>query len=479
MLSGVGGQQEIVAEQKSTTAKRLIWVYVLWFFGGWIGLHRFYLGRWFTGLLYAFSLGLFGIGWLVDALLLPRMLARRIEEKREQAVEEEAYLASIGESAEEVEEDMLAPWAKDGKSSIGDKLMFLPELAFFTFAPMLIVVTAGILGQWMIAAMVPIILVLTSFIRFAIRFLPRYEERLGKVPILKDVLGLFRNFYEFYRENKPRSLLFYIFYPITGPIALLFSENARKEIKMYMQIFGVVAVALFVSGVKDYRYLYPPHLGASEAIGLIIAQLFIVFFLLICMIMPMITSSFRMSLSGQSVRLKQMTFFALLLAVPMGGFLITTSYGKAPFQAEQIMKSKMKKQSFRKALYDRAAMFLQYQAKHKKRAVPERPEVDKELTWAFRKHMKGGLPSGQHLVFHVMKFRGPHSRNHFPWYAILIEFGNRYSTLYIVDTNARVYTSKDQLPGVVKRMMVADFNQKMKPPLSVLPRGLIREYRTK
>ncbi len=33
---------------------------------GFFGVHRFYLGRWGTGLLYLFTLGLFGIGILYD-----------------------------------------------------------------------------------------------------------------------------------------------------------------------------------------------------------------------------------------------------------------------------------------------------------------------------------------------------------------------------------------------------------------------------
>ncbi|PTV94858.1 TM2 domain-containing protein [Rhodobacter aestuarii] len=65
--------------------------YLLWFFLGFFGVHRFYLGRWFSGLM---QLVLFGIGsaltfilvgyiplalvglwWALDALLIPGMIA--------------------------------------------------------------------------------------------------------------------------------------------------------------------------------------------------------------------------------------------------------------------------------------------------------------------------------------------------------------------------------------------------------------------
>ena len=46
--------------------------YILWACGlvGLMGLHRFYMGKIGTGLLWFFTLGLFGIGWLVDGFTL-------------------------------------------------------------------------------------------------------------------------------------------------------------------------------------------------------------------------------------------------------------------------------------------------------------------------------------------------------------------------------------------------------------------------
>lgn len=46
--------------------------YLLWLFG-FLGAHRFYFGRPVTGTIYFFTLGLLGVGWLVDLFLIPGM----------------------------------------------------------------------------------------------------------------------------------------------------------------------------------------------------------------------------------------------------------------------------------------------------------------------------------------------------------------------------------------------------------------------
>ena len=51
--------------------------YLLWlpFFFGVAGLHRFYAGRWLSGLIWLFTGGLCGVGQVIDLLFMSRMIS--------------------------------------------------------------------------------------------------------------------------------------------------------------------------------------------------------------------------------------------------------------------------------------------------------------------------------------------------------------------------------------------------------------------
>lgn len=59
-----------VSEANDTHLKSM--GYILWLFG-FTGSHRFYFGKPITGTLWFLTLGLLGIGWLVDLFLIPSM----------------------------------------------------------------------------------------------------------------------------------------------------------------------------------------------------------------------------------------------------------------------------------------------------------------------------------------------------------------------------------------------------------------------
>lgn len=73
MIIIIGGIITIMAGPKKTHEKsELEWLmaFLLCLFGGMLGLHRFYAGRHLTGFLFLISLGLVGIGYAIDFIMI-------------------------------------------------------------------------------------------------------------------------------------------------------------------------------------------------------------------------------------------------------------------------------------------------------------------------------------------------------------------------------------------------------------------------
>lgn len=73
----LGGTFEAFFMTNDTHSKTI--GYLLWFFG-FLGAHRFYYGKQITGAIWFCTLGLLGVGWLVDLFLIPSM-DRRADRK--------------------------------------------------------------------------------------------------------------------------------------------------------------------------------------------------------------------------------------------------------------------------------------------------------------------------------------------------------------------------------------------------------------
>ena len=66
-------------QQREITELNIGVAYILWALGclGCCGIHRFYLGKYISGLIYLFTFGLFGLGQFIDLFFIPSMTRER------------------------------------------------------------------------------------------------------------------------------------------------------------------------------------------------------------------------------------------------------------------------------------------------------------------------------------------------------------------------------------------------------------------
>jgi len=67
--------------------KSKVATYLLWFFLGFLSAHRFYLGKYWSAILYLLTGQLFGIGWIIDLFLISGMVDRYNLETRVSKIE--------------------------------------------------------------------------------------------------------------------------------------------------------------------------------------------------------------------------------------------------------------------------------------------------------------------------------------------------------------------------------------------------------
>jgi TM2 domain-containing membrane protein YozV len=424
--------------------KSLLLAYLLWLTLGIFGAHRLYLGKWFTGLVYLVSFGFYGFGWMLDFLLLPFMVSStnaRLEKeearglglepdllselrgeeeeaaprRRPQAPGEVSYAAPeqrrraapLAEAAEDEDEWDQGPPAWARKRSGFRPGEFLLRVLFFLVAPCLFTVTALMLEQWELLAILIVTLVVGGLIgnvRTVFQTYPMVE----KVPLLGEALGYLKGITSFYRRQAPFHFLYYLLFPVLFVPVCCFSERARKEGRLFGRIIaGLMTIILARIGLS-YFEVYPPHLGFEDAAVVVLFMTFMIFFWIVCFLVPTATTALSLNASGSTVQARTLVILGLLSGLPVGVGYYFFQREPVPFVSHLILERRLETTSFRKELIPSVQMFLGYWEKHLddlKDRPGEKVAVNKELTDHFQRHVGGIVVGREAKGFRVLSWQ--------------------------------------------------------------------------
>ncbi len=325
-------------ENESDQPERLlISAFGLWAILGWLGAHRFYLGRWVSGLLYLFSLGGFGIGWAVDIFTL----RSAVDQKN-----------AVSESTHE-----LAPWASDTRFGLFD---FVCRWAFFVIGPSVFVVLCVIFSQ----AELLFVMLFTLVVCGLFGNMQQTIERLNKlerIPLVRSAVLVIKQLHDFYYENQPRSFWFYLLGPITLPIAWIRSAAFRKETSLYLRFFVTILGAVLINQVRLIPTTYRYHSFSSILIWVVV-QIAAALLISWVILTPILTTTYTFNLSGRRRRLRVLSLSALCVACSTGlvAGAITFVNHEPSFVSFTLISTRLNDSAFQERLSHSSRLFLEH-----------------------------------------------------------------------------------------------------------------------
>lgn len=443
--------------ERSIPKKSLLTAYFLLFCFGWFGIHRFYLGKWFSGLIYLGTFGLLGIGVLLDIFILPN-LVRETNEHPEAIIPISFNFLTILFSQSTSEE--LAPWAQQSQSLFSrllDSSDNIVRIIFFLMSPMLVIMfSMYISGSQQIAFFTIAVIILAGYMGNVRQILQSFQHAmvktpaLSKLPFLSDVVKNVSEFYEYYAAHKPHNVLLYTVYPLLIFLSF-FHKSWSEELNLYRNLLLLILFTVALNTLLSYSTVYLPYLTIWDALFSILFSLLMVLIILMTLLMPTITTALKFRLSGKRKTLTVVTTCALIFAV-------------AGYQAESIpieniititdsfnLENKMKKAKFREDLKQLSEMFLVY---HKSRFAPPPASltIQPALTTAYRKHIQSVAIPNENQSFTVFSF----VQDAQVWLGVhyaKIEFGqiNDPDILVLIDAAGTLHTHWATVPPAVQQ----------------------------
>lgn len=269
-----------------------------------------------------------------------------------------------------------------GPNAWREALGFVGRFLFFQWAPIFFVITCVMINQPFLLVLLLLMLTLTGLLSRPAQILARCPW-LARVALVGDGLKMLGNIHDYYHDNPPRSFVYYLFYPVTAPVAALVTPAARREARLYAGILGTIFFAILVESVLTYRSVFPPFLSIADALVWVIVRLFFSFLLVLGLLVPVAATTFSYRHAGKKWRLRVLTAVGLLSAVVSVTYHYVTTGTNISFLSSEHLALRLTRPAFRDALRESTEVFLGHYVQRLP-AAGATPATQEELTAKYR-----------------------------------------------------------------------------------------------
>ncbi len=373
-------------------------------FLGWLGVHRFYVRRPFSGTLYALTLGFLGLGLVLDLLLVPYLV---------RTVNKQLDLAAAEDPDHFRKRERVAPWAHGDREGWSAQLLLVA--GFWCIGTPIFAGLTIAMGFESGPVYLGVTLVLISLFGSPHRLLERYPK-IEKIPIVSEVLQRLVELEDYYFDHKPRALIYYLFFPLIAPLAAIVSPTAREEAKMYARahvlVGGVIAINIF----SKYSFaLWSETLSTVDVVILLLLTFIFVMLGMTTYIVPTTSTAFSLNLSGRRTQTLLLAAIGGGLAVPVSLAVRSCSEHSLSLPDHLLLDARLKHKKFQCQFEDISRMFLTHELRERTRGAGDDTEpegeptvvVDIDMTKKYRSILGGFISAGESKAFTVATITWP------------------------------------------------------------------------
>ena len=295
---------------------------------------------------------------------------------------------------------------------------FVFRFLFFLCAPLFFGITCLMINQPFLLVLLFLTVGLTGLLSNPAGVLATLPW-LGRLALVGDALRTLGRLHAYYHDHAARPFVFYLFYPVTGPVSFLISPGARQEARLYLGVMGFLTVGMTMETVLSYRAVYPPHLSFTDALTWILARLLLSVLVVLGFLVPVAATTFSYQRAGKKWQLRALAGTGLVSAVYATVGYYGMTHASISFLSSEHLARRMDAPTFRAALRETTEHFLTHHARRLPPGDAGPPAVHEELTAKYRL-LIGKLAVGDEaLAFSVLTLPGDGAER---WLAVRLEY---------------------------------------------------------